>query len=219
MSSSEGRARSREGERAKPVMRVAIAPIEWDIVDLAESCGYEVVGFFDRDGVKPFAPFRHIGSDDAWPAFHKNEPDVGVILVVEPPQVRARLHSEFGAAVMTVISPAAHVSRHAEIGSGTVIQRNVTVMPRVTVGRGCSINVGATIHHEARIADYATIGPGALLAGAVKLEQFAYIGAGAVILQNIRIGSGAKVGAGAVVVEDVAPGEVVMGVPARVKGP
>jgi sugar O-acyltransferase (sialic acid O-acetyltransferase NeuD family) len=198
--------------------RVAIAPIEWDVVDLADSCGYEIVGFFDKNGTKPHAPFRYLGKDEAWADFRKNEPDVGVIVVVEPSQVRERLLREFGSAVMTVVSPAAYVSARAEVGEGTVIQRNVTVMPRVAIGRGCSINVGAIIHHEAQIADYCTIGPGALLAGAVVMEQYAYIGAGAIVLQNVRIGKGAKVGAGAVVVSDVAPGDVVTGVPARVRG-
>ncbi|HUO93067.1 MAG TPA: NeuD/PglB/VioB family sugar acetyltransferase [Rhizomicrobium sp.] len=197
--------------------RVVIAPIEWDVVDLAESCGYQIVGFLDKHGRKPCEPFRYIGRDEDWADFHRNEPDVGVIVVVEPAKVRERLLREFGASAMTVISPASHVSKHAEIGAATVIQRNVTVMPRAKLGRGCTVNVGAIIHHEAEIAEYCTIGPGALLAGSVILEPYAYVGAGAVILQNIRIGTGAKIGAGAVVTADVPPGQVVVGIPARAK--
>ena len=41
------------------------------------------------------------------------------------------------------------------------------------------------------------------------------LGSGAVILGGIIIGEGALVGAGAVVTRDVAPGEVVVGNPAR----
>jgi UDP-2-acetamido-3-amino-2,3-dideoxy-glucuronate N-acetyltransferase len=44
----------------------------------------------------------------------------------------------------------------------------------------------------------------------------ASIGSGATILCGITIGEKAMVGAGAVVTRDVAPGETVVGVPARV---
>jgi acetyltransferase-like isoleucine patch superfamily enzyme len=49
------------------------------------------------------------------------------------------------------------------------------------------------------------------------VERRASIGSGAVVLGGVRIGAGALVGAGAVVTRDVAPGEVVAGVPARVR--
>jgi maltose O-acetyltransferase len=38
---------------------------------------------------------------------------------------------------------------------------------------------------------------------------------GALVLDNLEVGDGARVAAGAVVTKDVAPGETVMGVPAR----
>jgi UDP-2-acetamido-3-amino-2,3-dideoxy-glucuronate N-acetyltransferase len=49
------------------------------------------------------------------------------------------------------------------------------------------------------------------------VERRASIGSGAIVLGGVRIGEGAIVGAGAVVTRDVAPGEVVAGVPARVR--
>jgi UDP-2-acetamido-3-amino-2,3-dideoxy-glucuronate N-acetyltransferase len=47
------------------------------------------------------------------------------------------------------------------------------------------------------------------------VEDDASIGSGATILGGVRIGHGALVGAGAVVTRDVAPGETVVGNPAR----
>ena len=49
------------------------------------------------------------------------------------------------------------------------------------------------------------------------VERGATIGSGAVVLGGVRVGAHALVGAGAVVTRDVAPGEVVRGVPARVR--
>jgi acetyltransferase-like isoleucine patch superfamily enzyme len=50
------------------------------------------------------------------------------------------------------------------------------------------------------------------------IEDGAMIGAGATLLPRITIGKGAIVGVGAVVTKDVAPGSIVMGVPAKETG-
>jgi len=71
------------------------------------------------------------------------------------------------------------------------------------------------VHHDAKIGNFSTLAPGSQVLGNVTIEERAYVGAGAVIRQRCRIGEGAVVGAGAVVVEDVAPGAVVVGVPAN----
>jgi acetyltransferase-like isoleucine patch superfamily enzyme len=49
----------------------------------------------------------------------------------------------------------------------------------------------------------------------VVLEDGCDIGVGAIILPGVTVGANAQVGAGAVVTRDVAPGAVVVGVPAR----
>ncbi len=51
----------------------------------------------------------------------------------------------------------------------------------------------------------------------VVVERRASIGSGALVLGGVRIGADALAGAGAVVTKDVAPGAVVVGVPARAR--
>lgn len=50
----------------------------------------------------------------------------------------------------------------------------------------------------------------------VVIRRGAYIGANVTILEGVEIGESSVVGAGAVVTQSVAPGSVVVGVPARV---
>jgi sugar O-acyltransferase (sialic acid O-acetyltransferase NeuD family) len=196
--------------------RVAIAPIEWDVVDLAETCNFEIVGFFDKKGSRPTGSIPLLGGDEHWPEYSRRNPDVRIILGVDPPSVRERLFEFYRKELtVTAISPAAHVSSHARLGQGCIVQRGVNIMPMVEIGIGSYVNVGTTIAHETRVGNYCSIGPNAFMAGSVRLGDHSYVGAGAIILQNVQIGRGAKVGAGAVVAADVEPGEVVMGAIAR----
>jgi len=98
----------------------------------------------------------------------------------------------------------------------------VTIAPRAFIGPYCYI--------EDNFPELVSIGPGAIVAvgvmliahddskdliGEIQIGEKAFIGAGSIILSGITIGTGAVVGAGAVVTKDVAPGETVVGIPAK----
>ena len=128
-----------------------------------------------------------------------------------------------------VILPGARIGEGCNICAHCFIENDVVIGDRVTVKNGVQIWDGA------RIGDDVFIGPNVTFTNDSQpmsrdrifvpepwvIERGATIGAGAVILPGLRIGSGAVVGAGSVVTRDVAPGEVVMGNPARVvpRGP
>jgi sugar O-acyltransferase (sialic acid O-acetyltransferase NeuD family) len=120
-----------------------------------------------------------------------------------------------GLKIAVVIHPAAVVSRHAQVDPGSVVLANAVVNVGATVGRACIINTGATVDHDCKLAEGVHICPGVHLAGAVSVGARAWIGIGATVKQNVKIGAGATLGAGAVCIGDVAPGDVVVGVPAR----
>lgn len=195
---------------------IAIVSVEWDIVDLLESCGrFSIVGFFDAFADRFTGEFRHLGSDEEWSRMRGDIPDLKIALAIDDPHTRARLYTHYGSeAVVSLRSPHAYVSSRASVGHGSIVQRGVTVMPNVQVGKACKINVNGTLHHDVKVGDFSTIAPGAHLLGNVVIEENVYVGAASTIRQRCRIGAGAIIGAGAVVVRDVPPGEVVVGVPA-----
>ncbi len=196
---------------------LAIVPCEWDVADLAESLGaYDLVGVFDVDPARDTHGLPHLGGDDAFADWQTRRPGLKVCLVIDPPALRERLTAHYGPEnLVGLISPHASVSARAQVGPAGIIQRGVTIMPTVRIGRGCNININATLHHEVTLEDYASVGPGVIVLGTVHVCRHASIGAGAIVHQNVTIGAGARVGAGAVVVRDVAPGQTVVGVPAR----
>jgi len=122
----------------------------------------------------------------------------------------------FGKPFVTLIHPTAYLSKSSTIGEGTILGVNSVVASHTTLGNHVIVNRSATIGHHTTIGDYVTISPQANIAGACSIGDKSYIALGATIIDRVTIGAGAIVGAGAVVTKDVAPGDKVMGIPARV---
>lgn len=123
------------------------------------------------------------------------------------------------------------------IGDGTRIGPFVELQRGVVVGRRCKIQSHTFVCDGVEIGDEVFVGHGVVFVndkaprattedGSLQtetdwalqrttVERRASLGSGAVVLGGITIGEGALVGAGAVVTHDVAPGEVVVGNPAR----
>ncbi len=96
--------------------------------------------------------------------------------------------------------------------------------PETEIGAGTELGyggIGIVIHKDARLGRDVLVSPGVViggrsgLPGAPDIGDRVKIGAGAKLLGPIKVGEGAFVGANAVVIHDVAPGDVVVGIPAR----
>ncbi|HEX5277398.1 MAG TPA: acetyltransferase [Fluviicoccus sp.] len=122
-----------------------------------------------------------------------------------------------GAAVASVMHPAACVSAHADIGEGSFVAAQAVVGPAAVVGRGVILNHGAVIDHDCRVGDWCHVAPNATLGGGVRLGERVLVGAGATILPGLTIGDGAVIGAGAVVTTNIPDDVVAKGCPARWK--
>lgn len=188
------------------------------VADCAELCGWSVVEFFD----------------DAWPGKRANGvwPVVGntasllgslssfdgVLVAIGNNSVREaklRLLAEQGAELPVLVSPAATVSRYAELGAGSVVFSGAVVNTDCRIGTGAIINTGATVDHDCVLGDAVHVSPGAHVAGGVTVGDRCWIGIGSSTRQLVRIGCDVLVGAGAAVVNDVPDHCVVTGVPAR----
>ncbi len=100
----------------------------------------------------------------------------------------------------------ADIPLNARLGGGLLLPHpnGVVIHPDAVVGPNCLI------------LQQVTLGVTAGRDGAPVLGAGVDVGAGAKVLGPVRLGDGAVVGANAVVLADVPPGEVAVGVPARV---
>ena len=113
--------------------------------------------------------------------------------------LRVRLASQlkqFGYKFPVLISPHSVVSRHAHLGSGTIVGHGGIVNAGVVVGDHCIINSRALIEHDVKIGHHCHVSTGALVNGGVTLGSGSFIGSGAMIRDGLNLPAHTVIGAG-----------------------
>lgn len=103
------------------------------------------------------------------------------------------------------------------LGKNTYLNAGCVILDSapVRLGNGCMLGPGVQIYCADHHRDIQSRAQGIEIAKPVTIGNNAWVGGGAIILPGITIGEGAIVGAGSVVTKDVAPGQTVVGNPAR----
>ncbi len=185
---------------------------------LADAGQFRPIGFIDQDPQltgRTIDDLPVLGTMD-WLAKH---PDVLVVVAIGNPTILQRVVGqvrELGSQFAQAISPAAKISRLAELGPGVAIFPGVIVNTRARIGAYTTLNVGSSVSHDSVVGDFCVINPGARLAGNVKVGDGCYIGMGANIIHGHSVGAWSTVGAGSAVVHDLPEHVTAVGVPARV---
>ncbi|MDP3651332.1 MAG: acetyltransferase [Rhodoferax sp.] len=118
---------------------------------------------------------------------------------IQTPDHRIRLYqqaTELGFQLPVIIAPSAHVSRHATIGSGTIVMHGAIVNAGAKVGSNCIINTRALIEHNATVEDHCHISTGAIVNGNVHIDAGSFIGSGCVVKEGVAIGKRCIAGMG-----------------------
>ncbi|MDV3458454.1 acetyltransferase [Sphingomonas sp. HF-S4] len=173
---------------------------------------------FVDDGV---AGSEQVLSFDAFLA--RPEPQKQAVIAIANSAVREKLATrcaENGVEIIDVRASNACSLDNVEIGDGSILCGFTHLTSDVRIGRHFHANIYAYVAHDCVIGDYVTFAPGVKCNGNVHIDDHAYIGTGAILKQGmpdkpLKIGRGAVIGMGAVVTKDVAPGETVIGNPAR----
>ena len=179
------------GGHARSLIDLVETTHQWQIhglVGLPEQVGSEVLGY------------SVLGTDAQLPALREQcgcaVLAVGQLTNPTPRQRLAALLDQYCFQIPTLISPNAHISRHALIGNGTVVGHGAIVNAGAKVGDHCILNTHAVIEHDAWIGNHCHISTGALINGNVSIGHGSFIGSGAMLREGLEIPSGSVISAG-----------------------
>ncbi|MBM6840749.1 acetyltransferase [[Clostridium] spiroforme] len=180
------------------------------IADIAVKNGYEEIVFLDDDEhIKECAGFPVVGRVSV-----ANEIDGDKIVAIGNANIREKIQNDL-IGLITLIHPAAVISRRVKIGEGTVIMAGAVINSDAIIGKGCIINTCSSVDHDCRIGNFSHVSVGAHIAGTVEIGIKTWIGVGSTISNNVKICGDCMIGAGAVVVKDIKKPGIYIGVPIK----
>lgn len=137
---------------------------------------------------------------------------------IQSPVLRIKLFNfvkKSGGELPVIISPNAHVSKHAKIGEGTIIMHNTIINAGSEIGDNCIINNKALIEHDCRIGSNCHISTNTIINGNCVVGNDSFAGSCSVLKNGISIVPGTIIGAGAVVINNLSKSGVYVGNPAQ----
>lgn len=118
---------------------------------------------------------------------------------IKSPENRIRLFQqtiELGFKLPAIIASTAYVSRHASIGTGTIVMHGTMVNTGARVGVNCIINTHALLEHDSTVQDHCHISTGATINGHVNIGMGSFVGSGSIIKEAVSLGKDCMVGMG-----------------------
>ena len=185
------------------------------VAEIAQLSGkYTDIAFLDDKAPEASFPYPYIGNCGA---FVDHLADSDFFIAIGNAAVRRRLQTEVEEAkgqIVTLIHPAAVISKDVTIGKGTVIMAGAIVNTGAKIGDGVILNTASSVDHDCIIEDYCHVSVGTHLCGTVHVSKGTWIAAGAIVINNISICSNCLIAAGAIVIHDIRISGVYKGIPA-----
>ena len=197
----------------KKVILIGAGGHAHSLIEVIESLiMYEIKGIVinDKDVGAKVLGYPIIGNDADLPELvHKDVNFVIAIGQIKSSAIRQRLFSylkqELRANLPMIKASTAHVSKHSEVGLGTVLFHGTVVNAGSKIGENSIINSLALIEHDVVIGNHVHIATGAIVNGGASIGDGTFIGSGALIRQGVSIGSNCFIQAGSVILNNLPP--------------
>jgi sugar O-acyltransferase (sialic acid O-acetyltransferase NeuD family) len=169
-----------------------------DVIELENK--YEIAGIVDKEELigKEVLGYKVIGSDDNLGSLRdKFSNAIITIGHVKSNQARIKLFNhlkELNFNMPRITSPLAYVSKHAQIGVGTIVMHHALINSNVKVGNNCIINTKALIEHDSIVEDNCHISTAAVVNGGVIVKENTFFGSNSTSKEYIEIDGFIKAG-------------------------
>lgn len=189
--------------------------------ELAEECGYKVLGFFDDDAEKSGEMVmdtpvigRFCDLDDS-EVSGKN-----FIVAIGNNPTRHKIMENInkrGGITPTLIHPTAQISKSAKIGKGVYIQMGAVIWTKAELGDYVIISPNTVVAHHSKIGHSSLISTSCAVGASVEVGEYCFFGFGSIVITGIKkVGKNVMLGAGTTVIKDTEDNVLMVGSPARV---
>lgn len=169
-----------------------------DVIELENK--FEIIGIIDKPELigQKVLGYEVIASDDDLENIFENcKNAVLTVGQISSSSLREKLFNKLdnlGFNLPIIISPLAHVSKHAKIGKGTVVMHQALVNANATIGKNCILNSKSLIEHDATIGNNCHISTAAVVNGGVRVKDGTFFGSNATSKEYIEVERFVKAG-------------------------
>lgn len=180
--------------------------------DMAEVCGYEVVGFVSPYGEREhlnrrvYSSIREIESPEDYCFFLARGDNALRKAIFE-----AHPNLEYP----NIIHPTSIISKYSKIGKGNLLMPYSVVNAFATIGDHCIINTSAIVEHDCKVGNFCHISVKSVMTGACTVGDGVFLGAGSTMRDGKSVGDWTTVGCGSSVVKNLESDSVYVGCPAK----
>ena len=194
------------------------------LIDLAISCGCEILGLYHYDASRNGEVdhgYQILGSFDDM--FERDGVEgKSYVLSMGDNKIRSELACRIrkaGGFLPSLIHPTSVISMYASVSQeGVYILPFTFVQSDSIIGSNTILLSHVNISHNTNVGENCFIAGGCMIGAYVNIGDNVFIGQHATVVSQkvAHIGDGSFIGAGSLVLNDVQPGTLVYGVPAKV---
>lgn len=169
-----------------------------DVVELEKR--FEIVGIVDKEEFLGQETLGHkvIACDeDLEELFQTYKYAIVTVGQIKSNAIRVKLFDKLkkiGYELPTIISPLAYVSKHSNVGEGTIVMHQALINSNVSVGKNCIINTKALVEHDCVIEDNCHISTASVLNGGVVVKEGTFFGSNATSKEGVTMDGFIKAG-------------------------
>jgi len=184
-----------------------------DVIELSGQ--FKIAGLVEKDNAagQENLVYPVIGTDDDLPSLRqKYRYALVTVGQIKSPKPRKKLYDlvkKLDFKLPVIKSLLSYVSKHANIGEGTIIMHGAIVNANAKIGKSCIINNHSLIEHDAVIADHCHVATGAIINGEVEVGEGTFIGSGVVTNQYITIGKNCVIGSGSILKHNIPDNQLI----------
>ncbi len=191
------------------------------IIDLAESCGYNVIGLYHFDdsrngemvlNVPIISSYKQLLNTDIKDCCFAVSIGDNILRNTYANKIR-----ENGGITPNLIHPKAIISKYANLSiEGVHVNANAFIHTRATIENDCIISPNATVSHHSIVKKGSIISIGSIVGAYSIIGEYTLLGMNATTInKRINIGSNTVVGINTAVINNIPDNSVIAGVPSK----